>query len=84
MYFNDDARVQGTRLDSQTKTVTVNWEEDMPDGQVKAGAEKLVPLGRCAVLLSARGKPMDYVGKLALVPGLPRGSEFFKEQWRKN
>lgn len=84
VYFNDDARVQGTRFDSHTKTATVDWEEQLPDGQVKGGAQKLVPLERCVVVLSARGTPMDYVGKLALVEGLPRDAEFFKEHWRKN
>jgi hypothetical protein len=84
VYFNDDARVQGTRFDSHAKTVTVDWEEQLPDGQVKAGAQKLAPLERCVVVLSARGTPMAYVGKLALVEGLPRDAEFFKEHWRKN
>jgi hypothetical protein len=41
-----------------------------------------VPLQRCVVVLSARGTPLDYVGKLALVEGVARDSAFFAEQWR--
>ena len=54
VYFNDDPRLQAVDFDDATGTAAVNWAEEQ-----QTGVERLGPLQRVLVLLSARGTPLD-------------------------
>ena len=66
VYFNDDPRLQAVDFDDATGTAAVNWAEEE-----QTGVERLVPLQRVLVLLSARGTPLDCACAQMCLP-LPR------------
>ena len=59
VYFNDDPRLQAVDFDDATGTAAVNWAEEE-----QTGVERLVPLQRVLVLLSARGTPLDCASRM--------------------
>eukprot|EP01051_Picozoa_sp_SAG22_P001721 SAG22_NODE_71_length_22540_cov_8.918052_5_plen_338_part_00 len=95
VYFNDDDRLKQIEYrkpaagdaaagDAAAGQLSIEWAEAAGGGGGGGGERgqiELRALETVRVVMSARGVPMDYIVKLALMPGRARDAAFFAQQY---